>query len=105
MCRLDSRLSTSTEYLAQPLLQGPLDRELRCRGQFRAIGCEDQLHDTRAKIRAVDPLARGSEKQLLNHLLYVFFVSDVGSATPAVDAKWEGDVHVRFLSPALGWQL
>ena len=55
----------------QPLLERPLDEQLRGGGDRLAGGGEDELLQAAAEVRAVDALARAREEDAEDHVAHV----------------------------------
>jgi len=54
------------------------------------------LHDTRAEVRAVDPLTGHGEEHLLDHLADVLVVSGVSYAATTINMQRIGNIHYHI---------
>jgi hypothetical protein len=79
--------------VTEPLLKSSLNQELGSRGQLCAVGCEYELHESRPKARAIDPLARCREKQLLYKVTDVLVLKGGFSPAFAIEMNWIIDLH------------
>src|ERR1051325_5832320 len=79
--------------VAEPLLQGGGDGELRRRRKRIAVRGEDELQQAAAEVGTIHPLAGRGEEELLDHVADVVVVIGQRRAAAAVDAEWLVDMH------------